>query len=50
MSTLPPNDEPPPVRRPTPDEERKGVRTVGLILLGFFAFLAAMIIGLAAIR
>jgi hypothetical protein len=47
MSTEPPKDEASPVRKLTPEEERKGVRTIGFILLGFFIFLAA-IIGLVA--
>jgi hypothetical protein len=50
MPTGPQKDEPSAVRKLTPEEEKKGVRTVGFILLGFFAFIIAILVGVAAIR
>jgi hypothetical protein len=47
MSTEPQKDEASPIRKLTPEEEKKGVRTLGFILLGFF-ILMAVIIGIAA--
>lgn len=47
MITEPTKDEGSPIRKLTPEEEKKGVRTLGLILLGFF-ILMAVIIGVAA--
>jgi hypothetical protein len=47
MSTELPTDEASAVRKLTPEEEKKGARTVGFIVLGFFILMAG-IIGLAA--
>ena len=47
MSTEPPKDEAP-IRKLTPEEEKKGARTLGFIVIGFF-ILMAVIIGLVAI-
>jgi len=47
MSAEPQKDEASPVRKLTPEEEKKGVLTLGFILLGFFT-LMAVIVGLAA--
>jgi hypothetical protein len=38
MSTEPPKDQTSPVRKPTPEEEKEGSRTIGFII-----FLAAII-------
>jgi hypothetical protein len=46
MSTEPQKDEASPIRKLTPEEEKKGVRTLGFILLGFFT-LMAVVIGMA---
>jgi hypothetical protein len=43
MATEPQKDEGPPIRKLTPEEEKKGVPTVGLILLGFFILMALII-------
>jgi hypothetical protein len=46
MSMEPQKDEASPIRKLTPEEEKKGVRTLGFVLLGFFT-LMAVIIGMA---
>ncbi|HEY7552297.1 MAG TPA: hypothetical protein VH913_22565 [Hyphomicrobiaceae bacterium] len=43
MSPEPQNDEASRIRKLTPEEEKKGVRTLAFILLGFFALVATII-------
>jgi hypothetical protein len=45
MSMEPQNDEASPIRKLTPEEEKKRVRMLGLILLGFFTLMAVIIAG-----